>query len=97
MIAQGKIVEFEWDQGNINKSFQKHGISPNEAEEIFLDENILELEDVKHSQREKRLLALGVNLQKKLLFCSYTIRYNKIRIISVRVANKKERRLYEKT
>lgn len=97
MVRKDKIAEFEWDEGNIDKSYQKHGITPNEAEEIFLDENLLELEDLKHSQGEKRFIAIGLTSQKKLLFCAYTIRKSKIRIISARVANKKERRLYEKT
>lgn len=48
MIDLGKYREFEWDKGNIEKSFQKHGITPNEAEEIFLDEDLLLQEDLKH-------------------------------------------------
>ncbi|MBI4009001.1 BrnT family toxin [Candidatus Roizmanbacteria bacterium] len=97
MVEKREIAEFEWDESNIDKSYQKHGISPNEAEEIFLDENLLELEDLKHSQTEKRLVAIGFTSQKKLLFCAFTVRKNKIRIISVRPVSKKERRLYEKT
>jgi len=40
MLDFGKIRGFQWDQGNIDKSYAKHGITPNEAEEILLDEDL---------------------------------------------------------
>ena len=91
-----KCTEFEWDKGNIDKSFKKHKISPNEAEEIFLDENLLIQEDLKHSQHEQRFIGIGKTVSKKLLLTVFTIRSYKIRIISVRIADHKERRRYEK-
>lgn len=97
MMDLSKYIEFEWDKGNIDKSFKKHKISPNEAEEIFLDENLFLQEDFKHSQREKRFVAIGKTISKKFLLTVFTIRNYKIRIISVRMADRKERRQYEKT
>ena len=91
-----EYTEFEWDKGNIDKSFKKHKISPNEAEEIFLDKNLFLQEDFKHSQREQRFVAIGKTISKKLLLTVFTIRNYKIRIISVRIADNKERRQYEK-
>lgn len=96
MLNLNKIKEFEWDSGNLDKSYKKHGITPKEAEESFLDEHLLLLNDSKHSKSEKRFIALGRTTEDKLLFAAFTIRNNKIRIISVRLANKKERREYEK-
>lgn len=96
MVKQEKILEFEWDEGNIDKNYKKHGFTPKQAEEMFLDENLLQLEDIRHSQNEKRFTVLGKTFQKKLLFTAFTIRNSKIRIISIRTANKKERRIYEK-
>ncbi len=90
-----KFIEFEWDKGNFDKSYQKHGITPNEAEEVFLDKDLLILEDLKHSKEEERFMALGKIFQGSILFLSYTVRKDKIRIISARFANKKERKLYE--
>jgi len=95
MLDLTKIVSFEWDQGNIDKSYKKHSITPNEAEEIFLDKDILLLKDIKHSQEERRLNAIGKINKGIILFLVFTVRKNKIRIISVRFANKKERRMYE--
>jgi len=92
-----KCTRFEWDKGNINKSFKKHKISPNEAEEIFLDEHLKIIKDIKHSQEERRLIALGKTFSEKQLFIVYTVRGEKIRIISARPMDKKERSYYEKT
>lgn len=96
VINLSKITGFEWDKENLDKSYQKHGITPNEAEEVFLDKDILLLEDLKHSKNEERLSAIGKTIKGNVLFLAFTIRKEKVRIISVRIANKKERRLYEK-
>ena len=51
--------------------------------------------DVKHSHAEKRFYALGKSKAGRLLFISYTIRNNLIRVISARDMNRKERKIYE--
>ena|SRR5260221_14539325 len=96
MIDLSKIVGFEWDIWNIDKSYNKHGISPNESEEIFLDEDVKIEKDLKHQQQEKRFIAIGKTTENKLLFVIFTIRNDKIRIISARTANKKEREVYNR-
>ena len=95
MIDLSKITGFEWDKGNIDKSYQKHGITPNEAEQVFTDEDVQEEKDIKHQEKEKRYIAIGKNATDKILFIVFTMRKNKIRVISARIANQKERRLYE--
>ena len=95
MINLSRITGFEWDQGNIDKSYQKHDVTPKEAEESFLDENVFLQEDIKHSEKEERFIAISRTSKNKMLFSIFTIRNKKIRIISTRTANKKERRLYE--
>jgi len=97
MVKQDNLAEFEWDKGNIDKSYKKHYVTPNQTEEVFLDEDLKVLKDIKHSQKEERLIAIGKNLTKKILFVIFTRRGKKIRIISARAANMKERRHYEKT
>lgn len=92
-----KYIKFEWDKGNIDKSFKKHKISPNEAEEIFLDEHLKIIKDIRHSQKERRLIALGKTFSEKQLFVVFTERGEKIRIISARPMDKKERSHYKKT
>lgn len=39
-MRRNDLTSFDWDKGNIDKNSQKHGVSPNEAEEVFLDENL---------------------------------------------------------
>lgn len=95
MVDLKKITGFEWDKGNIDKSYLKHGITTKDAEEVFLDKGIQIKKDFKHHETEERFIAIGKNLKAKVLFIIFTMRYNKIRIISARTANKKERRLYE--
>ena len=96
MIDLKKIVGFEWDEWNIDKSYKKHGIRPHETEEVFLDKDVRVEKDIKHQGQEERYIVIGKTLGDKILFAVFTIRSNAIRMISGRRANKKERRLYEK-
>jgi len=97
MLSFKKPIKFDWDKGNIDKSYKKHGISTNQTEEIFLDQDLKILKDIKHSQKEKRQIALGKTFANKKLFIIFTVRGDKVRIISARTMNKRERSYYEKT
>lgn len=91
----GDIEEFEWDGANISH-IARHNVLPEEAEQIFFDpDNVLD-EDIEHSTIEKRFLIIGETKDKRLLYQIFTIRGNKIRVISSRDLNKKEVALYEK-
>lgn len=88
-------VSFEWGEGNINKSFIKHNVGDKKAEEVFHDTSLKIFEDTKHSQKEHRFVAYGVTNSKRKLIVIFTIRKEKVRIISARDQNKKERIVYE--
>ncbi len=88
-------IVFEWDKGNIDKSVNKHKVSNKEAEEVFENEPIIIIEDVKHSDQEERFVALGKTNKERLLFLSFTVRKDRIRIISSRDMDRKEERQYE--
>lgn len=88
-------LSFDWDDGNVNKNYDKHFITTNRAEEPFKDRFLLTFPDPSHSTTEIRYNLLGKTQDKDLLFITYTIRKTKIRIISARVADKKERKFYE--
>ncbi len=90
------IIGFEWDDGNIYKNEKKHGIKWQEIEEVFFNEPLLIYEDFKHSKDECRCYALGKTDEEKMLFVVFTKRNKKIRVISARKMNKKEREIYEK-
>ena len=84
------IAGFEWDGGNVDKNYLKHGVSNTEAEEVFFDDTLIVFEDVEHSQHERRYRCLGKTDKDRKLFVFFTVRNSKIRIISVRDMNKKE-------
>jgi len=96
MLDLRKIRGFEWDKGNVEKSYEKHGITPKEAEKIFLDDNLQVEQDVQHQEVEERFVAIGKIQENKVLFVVFTIRKDKVRVISARIADKKERRIYDK-
>lgn len=90
-----KAIEFEWDQGNKGKNFKKHKVTDEECEEVFFDPGKKILRDSIHSGHEKRYIVLGETKKERLLFAVFTIRRGKIRVISGRDLNKKEKHLYE--
>lgn len=92
---QGQL-EFEWDHGNQDKNFLKHGVRNQECEEAFFDQKKKILRDTLHSGKEIRYVLLGKTQNWRVLFVIFTIRRTKIRIISARDLNKKELYLYEK-
>ncbi len=96
MVTLPKILKFEWDKGNLAKSYAGHGITPREAEEIFVDEELYVLPDIKHSGSEERYIGLGRTQEGRKLFVVFTLRKENIRIISVRRMHKKEVSKYEK-
>jgi uncharacterized DUF497 family protein len=92
-----QIEGFEWDEANSRKSIDKHAISRAEAEQVFFNEPLLIVEDVRHSSYEIRLHALGQTDVGRPLHISFTLRGNGklIRIISARTMHRKERLRYE--
>ncbi|MEK7595323.1 MAG: BrnT family toxin [Patescibacteria group bacterium] len=91
------LLEFDWNAGNENKNFLKHQVTNEETEEIFSNEPILVLRDQKHSAHEERFLLLGITNNDRRLSVIFTIRSNKVRVISARDMDKKERKFYEET
>lgn len=91
-----KPLAFDWDQGNIDKNLKKHKITNKETEEVFNDRSLKIFTDLKHSQKEQRFVAYGLTNKNRDLTVVFTFRNLKIRVISARVQNKKERSVYEK-
>ncbi len=95
MIDLSTLDSFEWDDGNRNKNWKRHEVHWTEAEETFFNEPIVLLPDPQHSQMETRLALLGRTLADRRLAIVFTVRKNRIRVISARDMSKKERRLYD--
>jgi uncharacterized protein len=92
-----RSLVFDRDNGNSRKSADKHDVSQAEAESIFFNDPLIVIEDVKHSETERRLHALRKTAQNRLLHITFTLRQNAamVRVISARDMNKKERKVYE--
>jgi len=89
------INGFEWDKGNIGKNWERHGVTYLECEEVFFNNPLVVKNDIAHSTTEQRYYVLGKTNGHRLLFLVFTIRDNKIRVISARDMSKKERLIYE--
>ena len=77
------IEGFDWDKANIVKNREKHGVEPQEYEEIFFNTPLIFLKDPKHStNKERRFGLLGKTNAGRKLEMYFTVRDNKIRIIA---------------
>ena len=97
MLDLAQVKGFDWDEGNSRKRVEKHDVSQAEAEQIFFNDPLLIVEDVRHSAREPGLHALGRTDAGRLLHISFTLHGNGrlIRVISARTMHRKERLRYE--
>lgn len=87
---------FEWDQWNVQKNEDKHGVSRLEAESAFYDPRHRLFADARHSSaREARYVLYGRSLEARVLMVGFTHRGRKVRVITARPASRKERRIYE--
>lgn len=90
-------VAFEWDDGNVDKNWEKHGVRASECEEVFFNRPLLVLENSSQSDDELRQLALGQTHAGRRLFLVFTVRETRVRVISARDMTRKERRIYDQT
>jgi uncharacterized DUF497 family protein len=86
-------MEFEWDPEKSKSNLKKHGISFEEAKEIFLGP-VLTAQDRRKDYGEKRFISIGALSGVVFLVVAHTDRKGKVRIISARKANQTERKFY---
>lgn len=87
---------FEWNSRKATLNIRKHGVSFDEAGTVFDDPLAAIFDDETHSTAEVRELIIGYSIAGRLLLVSFTERPgNMLRLISARVATKKERQDYE--
>ena len=89
------MLEFEWDPDKAASNAAKHGVSFEEAATVFGDPLSLTVYDPDHSQDEDRFITMGSSVDNRLLLVSHTDREDRIRIISARLATRRERKAYE--
>lgn len=85
---------FECDSAKRDRNLRKHRIDLVAASDVFSDPRAEPEEDKEHSLTEDRYSIVGMTPSGVLLFVSYTIRGDRIRIISARKATKSEKNDY---
>ena len=88
-------MDFEWDPDKAEVNERKHGVTFAEAMSVFGDTLSVTAYDPKHADDEDRFLTMGRSVDGRLLIVSHTDRDESIRIISARVATRRERKDYE--
>ena len=90
------VLGFEWDPEKAVTNLERHGISFEEARTVFRDPLGRIVDDPRHSVGERRFVLLGRSDQQRLLAVMFTERREVVRVISARLATRRERRDYEK-
>ena len=85
--------DFEWDEGKAALNWRNHGVSFESARGAFGDAFAVEWVDRRHGANEERFNVLAL-VDGRLLHVTYTMRNDRIRIISARKAEPHERRRY---
>jgi len=90
-------LQFEWDERKNRENERKHGISFEEAQTVFSDDNALLISDPDHSDGEERFLLLGLSSALRSIVVCHGYRHSGdvIRIISARKATRTEWNRYE--
>jgi uncharacterized DUF497 family protein len=89
-------IKFEWDPRKARQNLRKHGIDFDEATTVFADIFSITIPDPDHSEDEERWVTVGLSNRQRLLVVVHTEEEETIRIISVKAADRVERRKYEK-
>lgn len=89
-------IRFEWDPRKARSNEKKHGVSFEEAESVFYDEQALLLEDPQRAEVEDRFVLLGLSAVLRVVVVVHALRGDDvIRIISARKATRQESHQYQ--
>ena len=88
-------MHFEWDRTKAERNVKRHRVSFDEAVTAFGDPLSVLLQDPDHSIGEERYLVLGLSSAGRLLVVAFVERPPRTRIISARLATKRERQDHE--
>jgi hypothetical protein len=87
--------EFEWNLRKAARNLAKHGVSFEEAATVFADPLGRIVSDPRDSAEEERFVLLGLSRRQRLLAVMFVERREATRVISARLATRRERRYYE--
>lgn len=92
VCAYHRAMKFEWDESKYKTNLEKHGVSFVDAVNMLLSGNFYK--ESSNYEQEQRTRATGL-IDLRYITVVYTVRADKIRIISARVANQKERKNFD--
>ncbi len=87
-------VDCEWDPKKAIENYRKHGVRFADATAVLMDQNAITI----HQDREEedRYATIGFDSAGRLLLVVYAARRQRLRIISVRRANRSEAANYRR-
>jgi uncharacterized protein len=88
-------VRFEWDPVKARGNASKHGVTFTEAATAFRDPVSITVSDPDHSDLEDRFILVGRTTLGRLVVVVHADRHGHVRIISARLANRRERKAHE--
>jgi uncharacterized protein len=88
------VLGFVWDPAKAATNLAKH-VSFDEAATAFGDPLSIVIADPEHSDDENRWLLLGATFRGRLVVVAHAERGENVRLISARLANRRERAQYE--
>jgi len=103
LVAEGRApgraasevtLQISWDPVKAVENLKKHGVSFDEARDVFRDPLRATENDLTHSDHEDRYISFGSTASGKALFICYTLQNMNVHLISARLASKSERRSY---
>lgn len=89
-------MEFDWDPEKAQQNERKHRVSFEEARSVFDDRPARSFPDPDHSLDELREVTVGYSEAGRLIVVIHTQRDLAVRIISARMATRRERRDHER-
>ena len=85
---------YEWDEHKNNSNQERHGIRFEDIIHIFNDPDRLDIVDDRKDYGEQRIISFAHTITRVLIAVVHTQRENRVRIISARKANQRERKHY---
>ena len=86
-------MKYQWDKIKATSNLKKHGIEFADAVSVFLDELAITIPDNRFD--EERFVTIGMDGFGRILVIVFTWRSEEIRLISARLAERRERKQYE--
>ena len=86
-------MQFDWEIGKAISNLRKHGVDFADAVFVLYDEFAVTVPD--DHPDEERFVTIGMDSLGRILVVVYTLRGERVRLISARKATPRERKQYE--